>query len=106
MSSPGSLLLLPGSLRGTLPGLLQGLLAEAIAATPSRHPEVLAQLGPLISLLRTQKKMTSRGFARQVGITPVYLSRLEHGICIPRLNVLLRIAGVLEVPLHELLIVY
>jgi transcriptional regulator with XRE-family HTH domain len=69
------------------------------------HP-TLAQLGPLIRMLREQRGVGRGLFCASVGMTPSYLMSIESGRSLPGLNLLVRIAEALRVPVHELLILY
>ena len=68
-------------------------------------PEVaaaLAQVGPRLRRVRTQRRMTLTGLARTTGISKSTLSRLETGQRRPTLELLLVLSQAYRVPLDEL----
>jgi transcriptional regulator with XRE-family HTH domain len=59
-------------------------------------------LGKRIRRERQAKQLTVRGFARQIGVVPPFITDIEADRRRPSPEVLARIAGVLDVPLAEL----
>jgi transcriptional regulator with XRE-family HTH domain len=59
-------------------------------------------LGKLILAARLRRGLSQRIVARRSGIDPGYLSRIEHGKIRPSIDMGLRIAAALRVPLSEL----
>ena len=60
------------------------------------------RLGERISELRQRSGMTQEGLAAGAKITRQHLQRLEGGTTNPTVGTLLRVAGVLGVPLSEI----
>ena len=69
------------------------------------HP-AMAQLGPLIRLLRQERRMSFARFVELSGMSAGYLTRLELGGGNPTLETLIKIATALGVRPHELLVIY
>lgn len=63
---------------------------------------VLAEVGPRLRRIRTQRSVTLTQLAATTGISKSTLSRLESGQRKPSLELLLRIAQAHQVPLDEL----
>lgn len=80
-------------------------LPAALAGRPTPDP-VLVQLGPLVRLLRQQRRLSIEQLAARSQVNKTSCYSIEHGRLVPSLPVLLRIAAALGVPAHELLIVY
>ncbi len=59
-------------------------------------------LGKLILAARLRRGLSQRVVARRSGLDPGYLSRIEHGKIRPSIEMGLRIAAALGVPLGEL----
>ncbi|MBB5077935.1 helix-turn-helix domain-containing protein [Nonomuraea endophytica] len=64
--------------------------------------DVIAQVGPRLKRLRTQRGVTLSALAEATGISKSTLSRLESGQRRPSLELLLPIAQAHQVPLDEL----
>ncbi len=64
--------------------------------------DVLAEVGPRLRRLRTQRGLTLTALAARTGISKSTLSRLESGQRRPTLELLLAIGHVHQVPLDEL----
>ncbi len=69
---------------------------------PAAIPTVLAEVGPRLRRLRTQRDVTLTELAAVTGISKSTLSRLESGQRKPSLELLLPIAQAHRVPLDEL----
>ena len=76
-----------------------GVMDEASAA---RIATALAQIGPRLKLLRTQRGMTLTGVSASTGISKSTLSRLETGQRRPTLELLLTLSHAYRVPLDDL----
>ena len=76
-----------------------GVMDEASAA---RIATALAQVGPRLKLLRTQRGMTLTGVSASTGISKSTLSRLETGQRRPTLELLLTLSHAYRVPLDDL----
>jgi transcriptional regulator with XRE-family HTH domain len=63
----------------------------------------LAQVGPRLRRVRTQRNVTLAALAEATGISKSTLSRLESGLRRPSLELLLPIAQAHQVPLDELI---
>lgn len=61
------------------------------------------RVGAAIVKLRKQRNLSQAALAERLEMAPPNLSRLESGKHVPSLDVLLRVANVLEVPLSALL---
>jgi transcriptional regulator with XRE-family HTH domain len=62
------------------------------------------RLGRRIKQLRAdQLKFSQEELAERLGVSPVYISRLERGASSPSFQLLVRVAGALHVSLSELL---
>ncbi len=64
--------------------------------------ERYVQIGAKIRYYRTVKNLDQGSFAEQVGITPQYLSKIEHGSARPSLDLLFRIAESLKIDIAKL----
>lgn len=53
--------------------------------------------------LRLQRRLTLERLASNAGLSKGFLSEIEHGLALPSLTTLVRLAGQLTLPLHELL---
>ena len=71
-------------------------------ATSTSIADVLADVGPRLKRVRTQRQMTLTGLAEATGISKSTLSRLESGQRKPSLELLLPIVQAFGVPLDEL----
>lgn len=67
---------------------------EPMRAAPERDEQVV-RFGMQIRRARQQRSMSITGLAREAGITPGYLSRIERGHASPSLRVAHRLSGVL-----------
>jgi transcriptional regulator with XRE-family HTH domain len=76
-------------------------LARAVG-TPSSISHVLAEIGPRLKRVRTQRDVTLTELAAATGISKSTLSRLESGQRKPSLELLLPIAQAHRIPLDEL----
>ncbi len=56
-------------------------------------------VGSNIKLIRTQKKLTQKKLAEEAGITHNYLSMIENNAKVPSLNLIQKLAKILETPL-------
>jgi transcriptional regulator with XRE-family HTH domain len=65
-------------------------------------PDVLAEVGPRLRRLRTQRGVTLTELAARTGISKSTLSRLETGQRKPSLELLLPLAAAYHLPLDEL----
>lgn len=65
-------------------------------------PNVLAEVGPRLRRLRTQRDITLTALAAKTGISKSTLSRLESGQRKPSLELLLPLAAAYHLPLDEL----
>jgi transcriptional regulator with XRE-family HTH domain len=65
-------------------------------------PDVQRQLGSAIKQVRAEKSMTQEQLADRTGLHATYVSDIERGARNPSFEVLVRIAGGLEVPMAEL----
>lgn len=63
---------------------------------------ILSKVGSQIKIYRTQHNLSLRNLAKQAGVNPTYLSRIERGKCNPSLINSLKIAKVLGVSLDDL----
>jgi transcriptional regulator with XRE-family HTH domain len=59
-------------------------------------------IGDRLHALRKEKKLSQRDLAERSGLKSQYISRLEHGHCIPSVEILEKWALALEVPLYRL----
>ena len=59
-------------------------------------------IGAKIRYYRTVANLDQGSFAEKVGITPQYLSKLEHGSARPSLDLLFRIADTLQISAGKL----
>ncbi len=71
-------------------------------ASAARIATALAQVGPRLKLLRTQRGMTLTGVSASTGISKSTLSRLETGQRRPTLELLLTLSHAYRVPLDDL----
>ena len=71
-------------------------------ARSSSLPDVLAEVGPRLKRLRTQRGVTLTALAERTGISKSTLSRLETGGRKPSLELLLPLAEAHGLPLDEL----
>lgn len=62
------------------------------------------QVGKKIAGKRKQLRMTQAEVEKQAGLSPKYLSNIEHGRSIPSIDVLMQIADVLHMTPNELLL--
>jgi transcriptional regulator with XRE-family HTH domain len=69
---------------------------------PPKIAATLAEVGPRLKRLRTQRGVTLAGLAEATGVSKSTLSRLEAGERRPSLELLLPIAQAYRVPLDEL----
>jgi transcriptional regulator with XRE-family HTH domain len=60
-------------------------------------------LGQIIRTLRLQRQVTGTDLARRCNVTKGLISQIERGTTVPSLDVLVRIANALEVPVGRLL---
>jgi transcriptional regulator with XRE-family HTH domain len=60
-------------------------------------------IGTRLRQLREQKQMSQGDIEDRTGLSQCYVSRVEHGHIVPSLETLERFAGVLDVPLYQLL---
>ena len=65
--------------------------------------EARHQLGERIRAMRTEQKMTVRGFALMIGLSKDYIIDLEYGRKSPTFDTILKIAAGLDVTASELL---
>ncbi len=65
--------------------------------------EKYVQLGSKIRYFRTLKALGQTTLAEQIGITPQYLSKIEHGSVHPSLDLIFKIADELQVQVSRLL---
>lgn len=92
--------------RAIKPELLNQLSA-ALSTRAARPPHpVIIQLGPLLRLLREQRRMSQDRLGELTSIGRGHLGRLEAGDVVPSLALLLAIADALEVPPPELVTIY
>jgi transcriptional regulator with XRE-family HTH domain len=70
--------------------------------TPRAITDVLAEVGPRLKRVRTQRGVTLTELAAATGISKSTLSRLEAGQRKPSLELLLPIAQAHKIPLDEL----
>jgi transcriptional regulator with XRE-family HTH domain len=70
--------------------------------TPSGIAAALAEVGPRLKRVRTQRNVTLTELAAATGISKSTLSRLEAGQRKPSLELLLPIAAAHQTPLDEL----
>jgi XRE family transcriptional regulator, regulator of sulfur utilization len=59
-------------------------------------------IGPTILRVRKEKGIKQKDLARGAGISPTYLSQIEKGQRIPRLDILEKISAEINVPLSIL----
>lgn len=59
-------------------------------------------IGPTILRVRKEKGIKQKDLARGAGISPTYLSQIEKGLRIPRLDILEKISAEINVPLSIL----
>lgn len=60
-------------------------------------------LGQIIRSLRLQRQVTGTELARRCSVTKGLISQIERGTTVPSLEVLVRVANALEVPVGQLL---
>ncbi len=72
-------------------------------STRQRSPRALADVGPRLKRVRTQREITLTELAAATGISKSTLSRLESGQRKPSLELLLPIAQAHRIPLEELI---
>lgn len=77
--------------------------SESGARTPSRQAEGLPAVAPQLRALRRRASLTLEAAAREVGLSPAHLSRLETGQRQPSLPVLLELARSYGTTVSELL---
>lgn len=59
-------------------------------------------MGERVQSLRHKRRFTLEGLALKAHLSKGFLSEIEHGLALPSLTTLARLAGQLELPLHEL----
>ncbi|MCX6328144.1 MAG: helix-turn-helix transcriptional regulator, partial [Bacteroidia bacterium] len=59
-------------------------------------------IGPTILRLRKEKGIKQKDLARGAGISATYLSQIEKGLRVPRLDILEKISNEINVPLSIL----
>jgi transcriptional regulator with XRE-family HTH domain len=59
------------------------------------------QLGQRIKQRRKELKLSQRALAQRVGLTPGFLSQIEHNLITPSIDSLREISKVLDVPLSD-----
>ncbi len=62
----------------------------------------MCTFGENLRCCRLKKKISQRHLAEMVGCSESYISHIEHGLRIPALDMAIRIADVMEVPLEQL----
>lgn len=67
------------------------------------YKERYEALGTAIKFYRVSKKINQGQLAEQIGITPQYLSKIEHGAAKPSMDLLFTIADSLQLPVVMLL---
>ena len=59
------------------------------------------QIGKRLRDLRQRKGLTQKGMAKMAGVDYTYIGKIERGEQLPSLNVLIRFAGCLSLPLDR-----
>ena len=67
------------------------------------YKERYEALGTAIKFYRVSKNINQGQLAEQIGITPQYLSKIEHGAAKPSMDLLFTIADSLQLPAAKLL---
>lgn len=68
--------------------------------------EKYVEMGRKIRYYRIMQELGQGMLAEQIGITPQYLSKIEHGSARPSMDLVFRIADKLQVKVSHLLILY
>jgi len=62
------------------------------------------RIGARIKEIRERKGFTQETFAARMGLSTTYISTIERGLKLPKLDTFIRMANVLEVSADELLV--
>ena len=80
------------------------LLNEDITQTPKAVvPINTDSIGSQIEKYRNLKKMTKAQFAKALGVTPAYISLIEHGKKLPKMETFIRMLNILDAPADDIL---
>ena len=63
----------------------------------------IISIGHRIKLARERLGLTQEDFSSLVGLSPTYISTIERGLKLPKMDTFIRIANVLDVPADYLL---
>ena len=72
-----------------------------LRTVPDAKEVIKEQIGKRLRDLRQKKGLTQKGMAKMAGVDYTYIGKIERGEQLPSLNVLIRFAGCLSLPLDR-----
>ena len=72
-----------------------------LRTVPDAKEMIKEQIGKRLRDLRQRKGLTQKGMAKMAGVDYTYIGKIERGEQLPSLNVLIRFAGCLSLPLDR-----